>query len=397
MAPAIAAELVAAGVDYVVVVRGAIFSIEQTRPDFHQPTGINIALAESVAKAIDVPVVVQGSMVDVGQAEWALGGYDDPAKCAAVEMTRAQIADPDLVAKLRAGTPEQIRPCTRCNQTCQVRDARNPIVTCIGEPSSGRETEDPDWCSPARVPTDVTVVGGGPAGLETARVAAQRGHRVTIVEQRDDVGGLAAVAGPNGSLVAWLAAEVARLGVTVRTGTTEIPSGGCVVQCTGGRAGTREYDVLDGAVVLDVADVRLGLAALPADGDVVLFDPIGGPIAIALAEELGGRAVLVTQDNIAGNELSRSGDLAPANVRLAQAGVRIERRSLLRAVGADGVTLRDKYTGIDRLVPCAALVDCGFRLPGEPLPGAVAAAGDCVAPRTVHEAILEGRRAALAL
>src|SRR5688572_14200198 len=85
MAPAMAGELVAAGVDYVVVVRGAIFSIEQTRPDFHQPTGINIALAESVAKAVDVPVVLQGSMVDIGQAEWALGGYDDPAKCAAVE------------------------------------------------------------------------------------------------------------------------------------------------------------------------------------------------------------------------------------------------------------------------------------------------------------------------
>ena len=99
-------------------------------------------------KAVDVPVVVQGSIVDVGQAEWALGGYDDPAKCAAVEMTRAQIADPDLVAKLRAGTPEQVRPCTRCNQTCQVRDARNPLVTCIGEPTSGRETEDPDWYSP---------------------------------------------------------------------------------------------------------------------------------------------------------------------------------------------------------------------------------------------------------
>jgi mycofactocin system FadH/OYE family oxidoreductase 1 len=397
MAPGIAADLVAAGVDYVVVVRGAIFSIEQTRPDFHQPTGINIALAEAVAKALDVPVVVQGSMVDVGQAEWALGGYDDPAKCAAVEMTRAQIADPDLVAKLRAGTPEQVRPCTRCNQTCQVRDARNPLVTCIGEPTSGRETEDPDWYSPTPVGQDVTVVGGGPAGLETARVAALRGHRVTVVERRTELGGLAAVAGPNGPLVAWLAAEVARLVVVVRTATTEVPDDGCIVQCTGGTAGVREYDVGDGAVVVDVADLRLGTASLPERGDVVLFDPIGGPIAVALAEELGGRAVLVTQDNIAGNELSRSGDLAPANVRLAQAGVRIERRSLLRAVGPAGATLRDKYTGTDRLVPCVALVDCGFRLPDAPLPGAVAAAGDCVAPRTVHEAILEGRRAAVAL
>ena len=397
MAPGIAAELVAAGVDYVVVVRGAIFSVEQTRPDFHQPEGFNVELAATIAAAVDVPVVLQGSVVDVGQAEWALGGYDDPARCAAVEMTRAQIADPDLVAKLRAGTPEQIRPCTRCNQRCQVRDARNPLVTCIGEPSSGHETEDPDWYTPARISRDVTVVGAGPAGLETARVAARRGHRVTLVERAPAVGGLAAVAGPNGSLVAWLASEVARLGVDVRTGTAEIPPGGCLVQCTGSVPGVREYDIADGAVVLDVADVRRGVATLPDSGDVVLFDPIGGPIAVALAEELGSRAVLVTQDNIAGNELARSGDLAPANVRLAQAGVRIERRSLLRAVAPGGVTLRDRFTGIDRVVPCVAVVDCGFRLPSDPIPGAVATAGDCVAPRTVHEAILEARRAALSL
>ena len=97
-----------------------------------------------------VPVVLQGSLVEVGQAEWALGGYDDPARCDAVEMTCAQIADPDLVAKIAADEVDRIRPCTRCNQTCQVRDARNPIVTCIAEPTSGRETEDPDWYVPRR-------------------------------------------------------------------------------------------------------------------------------------------------------------------------------------------------------------------------------------------------------
>jgi mycofactocin system FadH/OYE family oxidoreductase 1 len=398
MAPAIAAELVAAGADYVVVVRGAIFSIEQTRPDFHQPPGFNVELAATISAAVDVPVILQGSIVDAaGQAEWAVGGYDDPPRCAGVEMTRAQIADPDLVAKLRAGTPERIRPCTRCNQTCQVRDARNPIVTCIGEPTSGRETEDPDWYAPARPPRDVVVVGAGAAGLETARVAAVRGHRVTVVEQAAAVGGLAAVAGPNGALVEWLAAEVGRLGVDVRTGTTDVPAGACVVRCTGSVAGHREYEITDGAAVLDVADVRRGAATLPPDGDIVLFDPIGGPIAVALAEELGSRAVLVTHDNIAGNELARTGDLAPANVRLAQALVRIERRSLLVAVSPGTVTLRDRYTGLDRSLPCAALVDCGFRLPTDALDGAALRAGDCVAPRTVHEAILEGRRAARAL
>jgi 2,4-dienoyl-CoA reductase (NADPH2) len=128
-----------------------------------------------------------------------------------------------------------------------------------------------------------------------------------------------------------------------------------------------------------------------------VYDPIGGPIGVALAEELGGRAALVTQDNVAGNELARTGDLAPANVRLAQAGVHIERRAVLRSVAAGEVTVRDRHSGLERRLPCAALVDCGFRLPADPLATADARAGDCVAPRTVHEAILEGRRVAAEL
>jgi mycofactocin system FadH/OYE family oxidoreductase 1 len=395
VAPGIAASLVSAGVDYVVVVRGAIYSAEQTRPDFHQPTGFNAEVAGAVAAAVTVPVILQGSVVDVGQSEWALG---DEIGCAGVEMTRAQIADPDLVAKLRAGVPDRIRPCTRCNQTCQVRDVRNPIVTCIGEPTSGRETEDPDWYAPAATGRAVAVVGAGPAGLEVARVGAVRGHAVTLLEQAERLGGLAAVAGPNTALVAWLAAEVTRLGVDVRLGTADGPEGAdAVVQCTGSVAGRREYEITGGAAVLDVADVRRGVAKLPDDGDVVLFDPIGGPIAVALAEELGGRAILVTQDHIAGNELSRTGDLAPANARLARAGVRIERRSLLRTVRPGEVEVEYRFSGSRRTIPCVAVVDCGFRLPDDPLPGATMQAGDCVAPRTVHEAILEGRRAALSL
>ena len=170
-APQIATDLVAAGVDYLVVVRGSSYSAEKTRPDFHEPTGFNIDICRSVKAVLpDTTVFLQGSVVDHGQGEWAIGeGIAD-----GVEMTRAQIADPDLVAKLRSGVAGTIRPCIRCNQTCQVRDVRNPIVSCVGEPTSGRETEDPDWYAPTSAPRRVVVVGGGIAGLETARVAAIR-------------------------------------------------------------------------------------------------------------------------------------------------------------------------------------------------------------------------------
>jgi hypothetical protein len=217
---------------------------------------------------------------------------------------------------------------------------------------------------------------------------------------------MAAVAGPGAPLVAWLAGELERLGVPValQVGDWSAAPGEVVLQCTGSRRGIPPYEVVDDATVLDVADVRANLSPLPADGEVVLLDPIGGPIAVALAAELGERAILVTQDLIAGNELSRTGDLAPANVRLQQRGVRIERRSVVRAVrraaeGLDGleVDVDDRFTGRRRTITCAAVVDCGFRLPDDPLPGAFARAGDCVAPRTILEAVLEGRRAAYAV
>ena len=400
MAPTIAAELAECGLDYVVVVRGAIFSAEKTRPDFHEPTGFNIDVCRAVRNAVptSVSVFLQGSVVDVGQAEWAIGD----GVCDGVEMTRAQIADPDVFSKILSNEVDRIRPCIRCNQTCQVRDARNPIVSCVGEPSSGHEADDPDWHERAFTPRRVLVVGAGPAGLETARVAAIRGHRVTVVDSATHTGGLARVAGPGAPLVDWLAHECQRLGVVIETDVDASSVGSrfaehdVVVQATGSRRGTPEYSV-DGPIV-DVAELRLGRSALPDTGTVIVLDPIGGPIGVALAEELGDRAVLVTPDNIAGNELSRSGDLAPANVRLAQRGVTVVRRVVVRAVETSGsgvrVRVQDRFSGEITELDAAAVVDAGFRLPTEPLTGADHLVGDAVAPRTLLEAVLEGRRAA---
>lgn len=394
------------GADYLVVTRGSIFSVDKTRPDFHEPPMFNTGSCAAIRAEIAgrCPVLLQGSVIDTAAAATALAdGVAD-----AVEMTRAQIADPDLVTKLAAGTPEQIRPCTLCNQLCQVRDARNPIVSCVAEPSSGHEHCDPHWYEPTHRPREVVVVGAGPAGLECARVAAIAGHRVRVVERRAEPGGIAAVAGPHRPLIEWLIGECSRLGVRIDTGVEVDSTNGdavfgddvVVVQATGSIPGRPEYRVDDGAIpVVDIAAWRLGESAVAEAGPIIIIDPIGGPIGVAVAEELGDRAVLITQDNIAGNELARTGDLAPANTRLAQRAVTIERRTLIRRVTATGVVVEDRFSGEQRAIDAAGVIDCGFRLPSAALATEppILAAGDCVAPRTVAEAILEGRRAAQAI
>ncbi len=428
--PEAAAEIAVAlapWIDYLVVVRGGIFSVAATRPDGHDAPGFNLDLVGAIRSAVRsatgdrVPVFGQGSIVDIGQAEWAI----DDGRCDAVEMTRAEIADADLVAKAAAGHVDRIRPCILCNQTCKVRDARNPIVSCVVDPRSGHETTDPDPAGASAVARDVLVVGAGVAGLECARVAAERGHRVVVREQASEAGGMVRVVATGAGrdrladVADWLVAECTRLGVVIETGVDVTAAdvavaeaaGTRVVLCTGSVAGDRTYDVVDDAepVTADavLAAIRSGrMADLVPPGPVVIWDPIGGPIAVSVAESLVGAdgvtsVTLVTPDLIVGTMLSRSGDLAPGNVRLAGAGVESVKRAVLREVRPDGAVVEDRFTGERIDLAAAIVIDAGPMLPDERLWIASGRrsvrAGDAVAPRTIYEAVLEGRRVALDL
>ena len=420
-APGLAAELATqpeqGPLDLLTVVRGSIYSVSATRPGGHTPTGFNLELSRAVRAEVRsatndrVAVVAQGSIVEVDQAEWALAdGIAD-----AVEMTRAQISDADLVAKLLAGQPSRIRPCTLSNQRSQVRDNRNPRVSALGDPFSGYETKDAPYATAAAHPVELTVVGGGPGGLEAARVAAIRGHQVRLFEASETFGGMVRVAakGPGWErlalLVDWLEAECRIEGVELinnhRVTPTELA--GHVILAVGGRQGLRGYEEQPGSEVRTAVEALDHPESLP-EGAVLIWDPIGGPVGVALAELLAARGVevhIATPDNIIGNELARSGDLAPANARLLQAGVHMHPRMLLRAVSAQGATLEDRFSAQKQELPVAVLVDAGHRLPNDALEQDLVdsslvqacSVGDCVAPRSIYEAILEGRRAAIAL
>ena len=410
-------------VDIITVVRGSIFTTWATRPDGHIEPGFGIDLARQVRTALRaagsvIPVMAQGSIVDWGQAEWAI----ESEACDGVEMTRAQLADASLVSKLRTGDFDQVRPCVLCNQTCKVRDNRNPIVSCVVDPSTGYEWQEPvapstrRVVSPTSVPpvvsTVVSVVGGGLAGLECARVSAAAGATVHVYETADVLGGVNRVAaiGAGRSRLAligdWLEAECRRLGVALHTNTTvgsaelaQLRANGRVVLCTGATNGLVPFTSAPEAVVVTAAEVLRTPHLIP-EGPVLVWDPIGGPIAISVAELLAGQGrpvTLLTPDLLVGEKLALSGDLAPAQNRLHAAGITLIKQCLLRHVDHNTVRFEDRFTGVSQMVSANAVVVCGHRLPnrmldeGETLPQA----GDRVAPRSIYEAILEGRRVAI--
>ena len=402
-------------VDYVSVVAGSSATLagsDHIVPPMSLPIGYTAPLGGRVRSVTTLPVMVAGRITAPQDAERILEAGDADATV----MTRALICDPDMPAKAARGEFDAIRSCVGCNQACIGHFHAGYPISCVQHPETGREEQYGTRVS-AGAAKDVLVVGGGPAGLKAAAVAAERGHRVTLIEAARFLGGQLILAqqlpgrAEIGGIVDNLAGEARRAGVNLLMDTRvdaqlvadRMPD--AVVIATGAEPRVPPLELVDSPVVLTAWDVLRG-ADVPA-GHVVVTDWrcdwIGLGIANLLARR-GHRVTLAVSGYHPGQRIQqyvRDAMLTDA----ADLGVSIV--PLVRPYGADADCVYLQHVLTEQAVvveDAVALVlaqghhsvaDLAEELEGTG--PELHVIGDSLAPRTVEEAVLEGMVTASAL
>ncbi len=340
-----------------------------------------------------------------------------------VSIVRGQIADPHLANKAKEGRADDIRPCISCNQLCIGRRFRDYHIACLVNPSVSREAEwDGDKPKPAEKPRDILIVGGGPAGLEAARVAAERGHKVTLAEKSGELGGQFRLAagqperGEIGGLLNWYEDQLEKLQVRVQRRTEmtvdDIRASGAdaVVLCTGSepsRAGFQrafphvtELPGHDRDNVCTAHDVLEG-KVVPGN-NVLLLDDINGwwpasGTALHLAEQRH-MVTLVTAADIPCGQLETTMTADTTRERFWKMGVEVVTSTAVTKWDGNTATLINLYTGDEEERDFDTLVMALTNTPLDRLTKELAdsgmeihSIGDTVSARTASMAFYEGR------
>lgn len=364
----------------------------------------------------DVPVLsVIGRVTTIAEAEELLAS----GLVNMVGATRGLIAEPNLVKNAAEGREEESRTCTSCN-LCMAYMRERGTWGCAINPSTGREKVWAEY-TPAANPSRVVIAGGGPAGLEAARVAALRGHTIVLMEKESVLGGQNRLWGalPDREIfnttTDWYERQLEKLGVEVRLGTVATPENilaakpDAVIVATGarylktGESGFMEQPIpgWDQDWVYTPEDVIVG-GARPS-GQVLILDEEGFNTGAGVAEILAGAGAdvtMITRWLQPLQQMMGTLEFAMEIPRLKNLGVKLMTMTFMKELEDHTVTLFDVFTNAEtRISDVAAVVMATSRRAdlslGKALEGKVQqlfSAGDAMAPRGLGEAIQEGHR-----
>jgi 2,4-dienoyl-CoA reductase-like NADH-dependent reductase (Old Yellow Enzyme family) len=400
--------------DYVTCGTGSYFNFTGIIPNVFYSDKLGAPHAEALKKVVKFAKVQAEAHIRTPEnaEEVVRSGQADM-----VSIVRGQIADPHWVAKARDGRAEDVRPCLSCNQMCWGRRSRDYWISCLINPSAGREFEwGGDRFTAAAKPKKILIVGGGVAGMEAARVAAERGHQVTLAEASDRLGGQFRLAGLQPrrqqiiDYIDWLERQLTKLQVRVILNAPmdadEVRGIGAdeVIVATGSQPDGKgfqrwmpQHDALPGIERGNVWSTEDVMAKRASVGKrVLLLDETAnwkGTGTALLMAEAGHEVIVVTGSAAVMAEMSRTAADLQARARLRELGVCLITEAVVLEWHGDGADVQQSGGKPERIA-ADSLVVAGTNVSERWLADelGVATIGDATAARNAAMAIYEGRK-----